>query len=256
MNIFLLSLCPIEAVQQCDKHVVKMPIESAQMMCTAGHGSYKPTHQNHPCTRWATLSEANFEWLTAHALALCDEYTYRYGRRHKSQDVIEAVKPPIEFPLVGLTLVSAAKSFRTFDDYIASLDYVVTSDQYDLMEATWNAAISALNEQNCALTRSDDATSMQNKTANLAEFRAQEELPDLKILRDHNDGYLYVWENVSTQWKMKARYRTWTDALNSLMEKQRRKLAMKICSTWFAASKSVEAHIAKCLSARSVQSSS
>lgn len=82
-------------------------------------------------------------------------------------------------------------------------------------------------EQNCAqdanenaLTRSDDAASMQNKAANSTAIRAQEGLPDLKILRDHNDGYLYVWEKVRTQWKMKARYRTWTDVLNSLMEQK------------------------------------
>lgn len=103
MNIFVLSLCPIEAAQmQCDKHVVKMIVESAQMLCTVGYGTYKPTHVNHPCTRWATRSEANFEWLMAHALTLCDEYTYRYGRRHKSQDVIEAVRAPEIFLEVGL----------------------------------------------------------------------------------------------------------------------------------------------------------
>lgn len=104
MNIFVLSLCPIEAAQmQCDKHVVKMTIESAQMLCTVGHGIYAPTHASHPCTRWAGLSEANFEWLTAHALALSDEYTHRYGRRHKSQNAIETVKQPLSFPFVGLT---------------------------------------------------------------------------------------------------------------------------------------------------------
>lgn len=117
------------------------------------------------------------------------------------------------------TLESAAKQFHTFDDYIAALDFTVTSNQYDLMEATWVAAKSALNESKCALTRSDDAASMQNNATKLVAIRAQEDLPDLKILRDHNDGYLYVWEKVRTQWKMKARFRTWTDIVNSLLEK-------------------------------------
>lgn len=116
------------------------------------------------------------------------------------------------------TLRSAAKPFRTFDDFIILLDYVVTSDQYDLMEAAWNAAICAQDANKNAPTRSDDVASMQNNATKLAAIRAQEDLPDLKILRDHNDGYLYVWEKVRTQWKMKARYRTWTDVLNSLME--------------------------------------
>ena len=39
MNIFVLSECPIEAAQmQCDKHVVKMIVETAQMLCTVGAG--------------------------------------------------------------------------------------------------------------------------------------------------------------------------------------------------------------------------
>ena len=54
MNIFVLSECPIEAAQmQCDKHVVKMIVETAQMLCTVGTGPYKRTHASHPCTVWA-----------------------------------------------------------------------------------------------------------------------------------------------------------------------------------------------------------
>lgn len=108
---------------------------------------------------------------------------------------------------------------QTFDDYIASLNYAVTGGQYNLMEAAWNAAKRALSEQNNALTRSDNATNMQNKAANLADIRAQEDLPDLKIIRDVSDGYLYVWEKVRTQWKMKSRYRSWTDVVISLLDK-------------------------------------
>lgn len=41
MNIFVLSEGPVEAARmQCDKHVVKMIVETAQMLCTVGHGPY------------------------------------------------------------------------------------------------------------------------------------------------------------------------------------------------------------------------
>lgn len=104
MNIFILSEDPVEAAQmQCDKHVVKMIVESAQMLCTVGKGAYKPTHVNHPCTVWASRSKENFEWLYNHAIALCHEYTKRYGRRHKTQDVIEQIQYPKTFPVTGLT---------------------------------------------------------------------------------------------------------------------------------------------------------
>lgn len=96
MNIFILDKDPKKAAkQQIDKHIVKMPLESAQMLCTAlsSHGQsatpYKPTHKKHPCTIWASQNKANFNWLVEHGIALCEEYTSRYGKRHKCQDVIE-----------------------------------------------------------------------------------------------------------------------------------------------------------------------
>lgn len=92
MNIFILSTNPTEAAQmQCDKHVIKMCLETAQILSTVTGGPYKPTHANHPCTLWAKANQTNFNWLVRHGLALCEEYTHRYGKRHKCQDVIESI---------------------------------------------------------------------------------------------------------------------------------------------------------------------
>lgn len=89
MNIFILSESPVIAAQyQCDKHVVKMILESAQMLCSAVGGEYRITHLNHPCTRWVRENQSNFRWLGQHAFALCEEYTYRYGKVHKSERII------------------------------------------------------------------------------------------------------------------------------------------------------------------------
>lgn len=89
MNIFVLDTNPVVAAQmQCDKHVVKMILESAQIMSTIAGGPYKPTHAKHPCTLWAAANRTNFNWLGIHALALCEEYTHRYGKVHKCQDII------------------------------------------------------------------------------------------------------------------------------------------------------------------------
>jgi hypothetical protein len=93
MNIFVLDRDPILAAQyQHDKHVVKMVLETAQLLSTARPfaGCYKPTHHNHPCTRWAAVSETNYSWLLLHGLALAKEYTHRYSKRHKSYDIILA----------------------------------------------------------------------------------------------------------------------------------------------------------------------
>ena len=92
MNIFYLDKDPAKAAQvQYNKHVVKMILESAQMLCTAHHvyGNadnvpYKQAHLNHPSTIWCRKSIPNYMWLYKHMIALGDEYTKRYGKKHLS----------------------------------------------------------------------------------------------------------------------------------------------------------------------------
>ena len=110
MNIFILHKNPKKAAQmQCDKHVVKMILETAQMLCTIAHNKgidapYRATHKRHPCTLWAGMSKQNWNWLITHGLALCSEYTSRYGKIHKSQQHIEWCKSlDIDLPNTGLT---------------------------------------------------------------------------------------------------------------------------------------------------------
>lgn len=95
MNIFILDPDPeVAARQQCDKHVVKMILESAQLMAAACilHGAdspYKLTHHNHPCSIWARATRSNYEWLLTHHVAMLDEYTHRYGRIHKTAEHLD-----------------------------------------------------------------------------------------------------------------------------------------------------------------------
>ena len=92
MNIFYLNECPKKAAQvQYNKHVVKMILESAQMLCTAHHHygngdnvPYKKAHYNHPSTIWVRQNSIHYDWLYDHMIALGDEYTKRYGKTHLS----------------------------------------------------------------------------------------------------------------------------------------------------------------------------
>jgi hypothetical protein len=95
MNIFVLSLDPKEAAQyHCDKHVVKMILETAQLLCTTHRvvdgdarsdelGFYRPTHKNHPCSVWLRQSSANYAWALSLLQNLLTEYTNRYSKIHK-----------------------------------------------------------------------------------------------------------------------------------------------------------------------------
>ena len=95
MNIFYLHECPDKAARlQYNKHVVKMILESAEMLCTAHHCygdkdqvenvPYKQAHLNHPSTIWTRRSKSTYMWLYNHMMALGDEYTKRYGKTHLS----------------------------------------------------------------------------------------------------------------------------------------------------------------------------
>ncbi len=93
MNLFVTSECPIESAKYLDdKRVVKMTLETAQLLSTAisyhgGTTKYRPTHVNHPCSVWVRRTLDNWMWAYRHFIALGEEYYARYGRRHKSMEL-------------------------------------------------------------------------------------------------------------------------------------------------------------------------
>jgi len=95
MNIFILDNNPQLCAQyHNNKHVVKMILESAQLLCgahwvTGSEAPYRLSHKNHPCSIWVRECLENYMWLCDLGMELCREYTYRYGKRHKTQDIIE-----------------------------------------------------------------------------------------------------------------------------------------------------------------------
>lgn len=98
MNIFYINEDPIIAAQElADDHIRKMQIESAQMCCTAHwetgtEAPYKRAHWNHPSTKWVRESIQHYNWLVEHGLEICDQFTKRYGKLHKTQSVLEWLK--------------------------------------------------------------------------------------------------------------------------------------------------------------------
>ena len=111
MNIFVTSECPRESARVLpDKHIVKMPLETCQMLSIVcsdkwGHG-FGPLHRqdgqpyktdkgafrNHPCTIWANSFVMNWQWLLHHGLALCSEYKDRYGKDHTCLSTLEEAR--------------------------------------------------------------------------------------------------------------------------------------------------------------------
>ena len=142
MNIFHVDTDPkICAEQMCDKHVVKMVIETAQLLSTAHRvvdgeeykgktksnrnikrwlhpdaemetKLYKACHVNHPSTIWTRETSSNYEWLYTHFVALCDEYTHRYGKVHMTDTKLRNTlsRTPRNLLQGGVTGVTCTKS--------------------------------------------------------------------------------------------------------------------------------------------------
>jgi hypothetical protein len=132
MNIFYLD-SDIEQCARfhCDKHVIKMILESAQILCTVlwMHdipAPYRPTHVHHPCVKWANESLSNWCWLKKLAGALNEEYKYRFNhtQNHKSYNLILKLEPPPMKDL-GLTPIAQAvpEEFKQADPIQAYRDY-------------------------------------------------------------------------------------------------------------------------------------
>ncbi len=150
MNIFYFYDCPkLSAKAQPDKMLVKMPLETAQMLCTAHRvldgdtyadltGLYKTAYKNHPCTIWARESIANYAWLYAHFHALNEEYEYRYGREHGSYAKLAEPlsRPPENIPHTEQTPIRLAMpdEYKSDDPIKSYRNYCIAEKHY----AVWN----------------------------------------------------------------------------------------------------------------------
>jgi len=165
MNIFVLDKSPkISARYHCDKHTVKMIVESAQMLSTTHRmldgvmerrpsksGSmiqyfklsdsredilYKACHFNHPSTVWTRASKANYAWHYWLFHELCKEYTHRYGKVHLTETKLLDVlsKVPDNIPDVGQT-----KFPQAMPDYCKMSDSIEAYRKYYINEKKYFA---------------------------------------------------------------------------------------------------------------------
>lgn len=103
MNIFIYDLdIKINASYYPDSHLIKIPLEIAQMLSTVyrkiknytGEAVYKPTHENHPCTLWISESYANFKYAIDLFYALHDEWNkrYKHDKIHKCFGIVSYIE--------------------------------------------------------------------------------------------------------------------------------------------------------------------
>tara|TARA_R100001082_G_C4316746_1_gene139266 strand:+ start:189 stop:686 length:498 start_codon:yes stop_codon:yes gene_type:complete len=146
VNIFYFYECPVlSAIAQPDKMLVKMPLETAQMLCTAhreldgdeyadANGLYKRAYWNHPCNIWARETSGNYNWLYKHFISLCNEYQFRYGRQHASLIKLEDVlKPhPVNITIGDMTPLAQAmpEEYKHANAIVAYRNYCINEKHY------------------------------------------------------------------------------------------------------------------------------
>tara|TARA_R110001632_G_scaffold65776_2_gene155595 strand:+ start:4166 stop:4738 length:573 start_codon:yes stop_codon:yes gene_type:complete len=107
-NIFALHECPrVSAKALADRHIIKMPVETVQMLVSAllisdvpsrmmpltkAGESHKGGYAHHPATTWTAECFENWWWLLKHGLALCKEYTARYGKVHFAEGQLHTLR--------------------------------------------------------------------------------------------------------------------------------------------------------------------
>jgi hypothetical protein len=158
MNIFYIESDPYKAAESMvDKHVVKMILETAQLLSTAhrlldgveyvgqslsGRKTkrwrlpderddilYSATHINHPSAVWCRQTNNNYTWLYCHFIGLLNEYTYRYGKTHKCaapefRQLLQTL--PQNIPVGPLTPVTPAM----LDEYKIGADSLASYRNY------------------------------------------------------------------------------------------------------------------------------
>jgi hypothetical protein len=166
MNIFALFDDPVEAAQaHCDKHVIKMILETCLMLYTAhwttaypglvvkgkkgmplpdslqnaptrisGDRAYRYSHVNHPCTKWIRASLQNYLFACELGIALGEEYKYRWSSKKKDHSCEKHVRwlkeNPPDLPSIGRTPFALAMDdqYKNSDDPIECYrNYYVTS---------------------------------------------------------------------------------------------------------------------------------
>lgn len=101
---------------------------------------YKAVHHGHPCTVWTMESVCNYMWHYRHFVALCDEYMYRYGKRHLTDTLLRDIlrTPPANIPQVERTpfkLAMGSNPECMMDDPVESYRafYQTKQDRFDMV---------------------------------------------------------------------------------------------------------------------------
>ncbi|XVN42129.1 MAG: hypothetical protein RCG15_05480 [Candidatus Rickettsia vulgarisii] len=108
---------------------------------------YKPTHLKHPCTIWISLNSRNWDWLFLHFQALCEEYSFRFNKKHASEKLLFPLKRYSKhlvedkeitpFPNCTKSKILNVDFITVADIYEAYQKYLIAKWNNDLLKPKW-----------------------------------------------------------------------------------------------------------------------
>lgn len=151
MNIFFLDWDTTACAEMhCNAHVIKMILETCQLLCSVHHmvdSSYSPpyklTHKNHPCAIWARESKPNYMWLCSLGIALCEEYRYRYGKTHKCEESIRELSlnvPDLADDVFTFPAQAMPDEYKDIDPVVAYRTYYSKAKR-DIKMFSWDGRV-------------------------------------------------------------------------------------------------------------------
>jgi hypothetical protein len=60
-------------------------IQSAPLCETSGEPGYRPCHVHHPCAKWIRICSGNYLWLAKLGIELAREFRFRFGKEHSCE---------------------------------------------------------------------------------------------------------------------------------------------------------------------------
>lgn len=151
MNLFFIDSNPyLAALWHGDKHVTKMILETAQMLSTAHHVCYgdsvnplfyKPTHSNHPCSKWIRENTANYNWAWRLLDGLCMEFRIRRYKEHATKQLLYPLKTCPDIPVAKnytMPALAMPDEFKTDDPVESYRNYYRHKFSLGIVSYNWS----------------------------------------------------------------------------------------------------------------------
>ena len=138
----LLDNKSVMAVSKAQKALTLPPsILDAPTRKNSSERGYRPVHLHHPCTKWIRASSGNYEFACQLAIAIGEEYKFRYGKEHSCAEHVQWLhknRPGIPIGSLQPFAIAMNDAYKISDDAIECYRhyYQTSKEERNLLQYT------------------------------------------------------------------------------------------------------------------------